>query len=653
MSTSIKYRPEIDGLRALAVLPVILFHAGVDFFSGGYVGVDIFFVISGYLITSILLNELQEGSFSIISFYERRARRILPALFLVLLVCLPITWILLIPTDLVNFSKSVISVIVYASNIFFFRTLDYFSPSADTIPLLHTWSLGIEEQFYILFPVFLLLIWRIQRNILPIALIVVSSVSLGLCFYFAERYPNFNFYLLPSRAWELLAGSLCAYMFFKKPTIASTSEPISDAFALLGLVLIFTSIVLLNETTPYPSAWTLLPVIGTVLVIINSRGDSITARFLGFKGFVWIGLLSYSAYLWHQPVFSFYKIFSDSSEISGTVALTLILIVFVLSYLSWEFVEKPFRYKSVFNRRKVFSLAIVWSVVFLAVGTSGILASGYKFRYASAVNELADTAEISPKRGQCHTSGAGYKSPEESCSYFAEDVKWAVLGDSHGVELAYALSRELEKEEIGLKHFTFSSCAPEILFRRSTIGCASWLNGATEWLGANSNTTDVVLAFYHLSYENMDLAIGMENREVAERIRLYYESFEALVQKLRRAGKNVYIVLPIPRMEKHIDKYVYPRLSFIGTLRNESQLIGIAASNYFNEAGSSRKYLTEIAQKTGAVLIDPSQSLCDESVCHGISENKLNYFDQHHLSVHGAEKVVEQFSKLKESTALE
>jgi peptidoglycan/LPS O-acetylase OafA/YrhL len=652
LSTSIKYRPEIDGLRAIAVLPVILFHAGVDTFSGGYVGVDIFFVISGYLITSILLHELQEKNFSVINFYERRARRILPALFLVLLVCLPFSWMLMTPADLISFSKSVISVIFYASNVFFFRTLDYFSPNADTIPLLHTWSLGIEEQFYILFPVLLLLIWRVKRDLLPITLIALSITSLTLCLYFSTRFPDFNFYLLPSRAWELMAGSTCAYFYRPKKAGAYTALPISEALALLGLVLIFVSIVTLDENTPYPGVWTLLPVIGTVLVILHARENSVVARTLGVKGLVWTGLLSYSAYLWHQPVFSFYRMYTDNSENSGLIAFALILIVFVLSYLSWAFVEKPFRDRKLFNRKRVFSLTILGSLAFLIVGSIGILATGFTFRYANSVNELAATAEISPKRNQCHTSGARFKSPEESCSYFEEEMKWAMLGDSHGVELAYALSRELEKENIGLKHFTFSSCAPEILFRRTTVGCASWLSGAIEWLSENPNTTNVVLAFYHLTYENMDLAIGMDNRDVSEKNRTYYESFETLVTRLRKAGKTVYIVLPIPRLEQHIDKYTYPSLSFFGASRDENKMIGIDAKNYFNEANTSRTYLTEIARKTGSILIDPSQSLCDESTCYGMSENKLNYFDQHHLSVHGAEKVADQFSKLMESTSL-
>jgi len=228
-----EYRREIDGLRAIAVLPVILYHAGFSWFSGGYVGVDVFFVISGYLITSILLKDLAQGNFSIVKFYERRARRILPALALVLLCSIPFAWLWLLPSQFQNFSRAVMATSLFASNILFWRSSDYFAPAAEETPLLHTWSLAVEEQFYIFFPIFLLLLWRFGKNITFYAVILVSFISLALSEYGWRNYPTANFYLIITRAWELGVGAICAFYLFDK-TARSNSFLASS-----GLLIIF------------------------------------------------------------------------------------------------------------------------------------------------------------------------------------------------------------------------------------------------------------------------------------------------------------------------------------------------------------------------------------------------------------------------------
>ncbi len=207
------YRREIDGLRALAVLPVILFHAGFKIFSGGFVGVDVFFVISGFLITTILLSELEAGNFSLINFYERRARRILPVLFFVMLLCLPFAWIWLIPDDMKSFSQSVVAVSLYASNILFWGTSGYFDSAAELKPLLHTWSLAVEEQYYLFFPVFLMLAWRFGKRWIFNCLVFVFILSLALAQWWSSSMPMAGFFLLPARGWELLIGAFVAFYF--------------------------------------------------------------------------------------------------------------------------------------------------------------------------------------------------------------------------------------------------------------------------------------------------------------------------------------------------------------------------------------------------------------------------------------------------------
>ncbi len=360
------HRKEIDGLRAIAVIPVILFHAGFQTFSGGYVGVDVFFVISGYLITGIFLREINHGTFSILNFYERRARRILPALFLVVSITIPFAWIYMSPADLKNYGGSVASVPLFVSNIFFWRNGGYFETANGLSPLLHTWSLAVEEQFYLFYPILLILIWRIGRKYLVSILSLILLISLILAQIGSNAKPDATFYLLPTRGWELLIGALAAiYIFNGKPI--KFSPFFLEVFSYSGLLMIFFSIFTFRNSIQYPSVYTLIPTLGTVMIIIFATLDTSVGRFLSNKLFVVIGLMSYSAYLWHQPVFVFAR-YQEIIE-SSLVKLALVLFVFVISLLSWHFVEKPFRSNSRITRRLVTIFAVSTGTFLLFVGT--------------------------------------------------------------------------------------------------------------------------------------------------------------------------------------------------------------------------------------------------------------------------------------------
>jgi len=370
MSSPAIYRPEIDGLRAVAVMPVILFHGGITGFEGGFVGVDVFFVISGYLITSIILREKAEGRFSLLRFWERRARRILPALFLVMAVCVPVAWVLMLPEQYLAFARSMVAVSVFASNILFWRESGYFAAAAEEKPLLHTWSLAVEEQFYILFPLAVLLIWKLGRRALVGAIALVGLMSLGLSHYAAQASPAANFYLLPTRAWELMAGALCALMLDRR------ALPGNDALAGLGLALILGAVMLFDRTTPFPSLWALAPVGGTALIVLFARPGGRVAQVLAWRPMVAVGLVSYSAYLWHQPLFAFARI-ALSDIPPAWLMLALAAAALGLAAVSWRFVEQPFR-----NRRGVFlgarlPLALLPAAALLAgVGVHGHLSDG-------------------------------------------------------------------------------------------------------------------------------------------------------------------------------------------------------------------------------------------------------------------------------------
>ncbi|SFD26837.1 acyltransferase family protein [Tropicimonas isoalkanivorans] len=387
-----KYRPEVDGLRAVAVLPVILFHAGFQVFSGGFVGVDVFFVISGYLITSILIGELEAGNFSIVRFYERRARRILPALYTVLLVCVPFAILLMNPYQVQKFFESVTSVIFFVSNVFFWRQHGYFAEASELQPLLHTWSLAVEEQYYLLFPIFLWIVWRFGRSRVFWSLAVVSFLSFLICEWGWRNKPDANFFLAPSRAWELLAGSIAALILAGRP------QRSSNLASGLGLALILFSIFNFSYTTPFPSFYTLAPVVGTALIILFADRQTWVFSILASRPLVGVGMISYSAYLWHQPLFAFARIHT-SMEPSRILMATLALLSLVLAYLTWRWVEQPFRKKghgALFpTRRRVFLASAAGSVVFVAISMGAIQSKGNIFnRFDPRVVEMMDVTEF-------------------------------------------------------------------------------------------------------------------------------------------------------------------------------------------------------------------------------------------------------------------
>jgi peptidoglycan/LPS O-acetylase OafA/YrhL len=365
MTQLIKYRPEIDGLRALAVLPVIFFHAGLKLFGGGFVGVDVFFVISGYLITSIILSELEKGTFCFKSFYERRARRILPVLFFVMLCSIPFAWLLLPPSELVSFSKSLIAVPLFISNFFFLSDGNYFESAAELKPLLHTWSLAVEEQYYFFFPIFLVFCWRWSRRFSLIAIVVVALFSLIAAQIGSFYHPLYNFYLLPSRLWEIAIGAIIA--FYAGKTSQSSTPLIARQFlSAFGAVFIVASVAVFDKTFPFPSLYALVPTLGTALILLFGHPDTLIGRVLAFRPLVFIGLISYSAYLWHQPVLAFSRHYF--ATMSTTTTVTMLLGVFLLSSLTWRFVEQPFRQRNIISRKTLWISCLAFTLFFISFG---------------------------------------------------------------------------------------------------------------------------------------------------------------------------------------------------------------------------------------------------------------------------------------------
>lgn len=618
-------RREIDGLRAVAVVPVIMFHAGVGGVAGGFVGVDVFFVISGYLISRIILNDLEQGRFSIAHFYERRARRILPALFFMMAVCLPLAWAWLLPRDMKQFSQSVAAVSFFSSNILFWQQSGYFDIASELKPLLHTWSLAVEEQFYIFYPIAIMLLWRRKQLIVP-CLIVVSLASLALAQWGSAHKPIATFFLLPTRAWELTVGALTAFHLAHRPDAALASRW-SHLFAALGLVMIVASIFVFDSATPFPSLLALMPTLGTALIIKFASPANLTGQFLGARPLVGIGLVSYSAYLWHQPLFAFARLQRFGDPPSSIVA-ALIALTFVMAVLSWRFVEQPFRRKNVIGRRSVFTAALAASIAFATFGFAGYLTDGFAAQRTNGrQREMLASATTSPMRADCHTDGRDYRRPSDACTYLVPGPTWAVFGDSHAVELAYALAQQLKERNQSVRHFSFSSCAPSL----TPPGCQEWLDETVNFIAGSRQIQYVVVSFRinaALTGPHERLYPRIPDRNSPEAREHVWQGVVALLERLTTSGKKVVFVLQAPELPMPIQAIIMRR-------NDDSSMLRGVSRAWWSER-SSFVYARLASLPPEVVVVDPAATLCGTADCYAGRDRQAYYFDEHHMSMRGA-----------------
>jgi len=495
----VQYRREIDGLRALAVVPVILFHAGFASFSGGFVGVDVFFVISGYLITSLIIGEQAAGKFTILKFYERRARRILPALFLVLLVCLPAAWLWLLPYDMKMFSQSLIAVCAFASNILFWRTSGYFDTASELKPLLHTWSLAVEEQYYVFFPVLIILTWRFGKRWMVTLFAVIGVLSLLGAEWYTSSVPSLTFFSLQTRAWELLLGA-CAAFYLTTPDRKPVGRWVGELGGALGLLLILYSVFAYDKQTPFPGFHALVPTVGAVLIILFATPQTLIGKVFGSKVMVGIGLISYSAYLWHQPLFAFAR--QRSFEVPGPLTyLVLTVISLGLAYLTWKYIETPFRDRTKFTRKQIFAYAACGSLFLLSVGLAGQLTKGTVGRYTGAQGDFLHYFENSFPDWQYAKRVNLFAEMRGDCDFFDLKATWSghttnlpaqiskscyernpaqphailIWGDSHAQQFYYGLKNTLPPDWQILQ-IASSGCTASLVYVRNPQNYCEYSN---------------------------------------------------------------------------------------------------------------------------------------------------------------------------------
>ncbi len=626
-----QYRREIDGLRAIAVLPVMFFHAGFEYFSGGFVGVDVFFVISGYLITTILLSELASGEFSIVRFYERRARRIMPALFLVMAACLPFAWLWLLPSDMKEFANSLQAVTMFGSNFLFWRESGYFDTAAELKPLLHTWSLAVEEQFYVLFPLFLLFTWKFGKGVVVGILLVISLGSFVLAHWNILNDVSANFFLLPTRAWELAVGAFIAIALAadRRPHF---SPVVNQVLGFAGLLLIMYSVFAFSKATPFPGAYAIVPTLGAALVILFAGPQTLTGAFLGSRLLVGIGLVSYSAYLWYQPMFAFAR-HKKVAEPDGAVYLVLTAAALLLAALSWRYVERPFRQKGVIARRHLFVLVAVGSLLFLAVGTVGHITGGYYFRsdLEQKMSSMEERIRVNFGLNEHCTQDSAQFPLACSTSREPEVLLW---GDSYAMHLASALLAS--NPDIKLVQMTKSSCGP-------IAGIAHGGGKYSEkWARTCIAHNDLVLEYAKqtksLKYAVLSSPFGIVRNsfvrtrggEVVHGQTVAPQAFRETLRALRELGIKPVVVSPPPRSGQNTGRCL---------IRAEFHGFSPALCDFSHEQAlqSHRpiiEFLSEIEKEFSVIWL--SDAICDQGVCRAAIGDNFIYRDGGHLSHEGS-----------------
>ena len=609
------YRPEIDGLRAIAVIAVILYHAQITIFGhqpfkGGFIGVDIFFVISGYLITSIILKELvTTGSFSFKHFYERRVRRILPALLFVMLVSLPFAWMYLLPSSFVDFSKSILYSLGFSSNFYFhYSGQQYGAESGLLKPFLHTWSLSVEEQFYILFPIVLLITFKYFKKYLIHILILGFVISLGLADWGSRNHPSFNFYVLPTRGWELLAGSILAYFEINNGK-RSENKTLNLILPTLGLLLIGHSILFFNDEMFHPSFYTLSPIIGVCLVIWFSNKDELITKILSTKLFVGIGLISYSLYLWHYPIFAFDRI-TEFTQGNLFKKLLLGIIIVILSILSYYFIERPARNKK--NKFKFIFLIIILNYLFIFCLSLFILNNKYSF-FDKKLIEFDELENTRSEWEKCIINNLINIS--DYCKIGSFNDKVFLIGDSHLIPLINDLGKKLNKRNYQLINFI----QPGQIYRRKLREDGRKLreDKRVNFLMDIENSILIFGGFYQRE----------SNSELKSLFNLYKADFEIFLKN----NNKIIFLTPIPRVKMPTD------YGFIQIIKEEKKDLSISKTMTIDR----NKFAIDFINKFKEInIIDLSKIFCDEFKCYAITPNKLILkSDYDHPSLKGAEMI--------------
>ena len=641
----ILYRREIDGLRALAVVAVILFHAGFDKFSGGFVGVDIFFVISGYLITSIILKQKALGKFSLLDFYERRARRILPALFLIMLVSIPFAYLWLMPSHMKDFSKSLVAISTIASNILFFLESNYFDTASELKPLLHTWTLAVEAQFYFLFPLLLLMMWRFANQLTVVSLAVITVLSFALAQWGAYNRPEATFFLLPSRGWEIGIGVLIAFYLEQYPKLQIKGY-FQEIGGLIGLILILYAIFTYSKMIPFPSVYTLAPTLGTALILIFATPSTLVGRLLSTRVFVGVGLISYSAYLWHYTIFVFVRVIFGKIKVIDYILL--IALTFLIAYLTYRYVELPLKKKKLNLFKNFFLTSLLFLFLFISFGLYGYFTNGIEKRLNA--NALAFSKTI--KR----SSEVNCSLPINDCIVKASETPSVLLlGDSNAYHFSRSLKEVTTNNGLSYYQLTMGGCLPLANYFRLeennkfNKNCINFNSTIREAISKNTKKIEVIVvsAAWLMYLEGEDyfkIKTSLIEQQMVSNVKLSIDGLTILSESERRENFGKYVHEVLLLLAAKSEKLIVvgpapPLLVNFSNIKSFFDMEGVYTYD-FNMNSFNFNKIIENNLNLNFFYIDIAKTLCAQKICLARDLYGSFYGDNMHFSDYGQHTIM-------------
>jgi peptidoglycan/LPS O-acetylase OafA/YrhL len=646
------YRKELDGLRALAVIAVIIYHAnlkiaGGQIFKGGFFGVDVFFVLSGYLITGIILGKMKQGNFSFLDFYWRRAKRIVPALLVMLLATSGLAYFILLPNDLVTYAKSLQSSLYFGSNYFFYGENRYVADASIYKPLLHTWSLGVEWQFYLIYPVIVWFLNKFCKQYMFGILLGLALFSLQYSSFIVPIDPNMAFYLLPSRFWELILGGLVT--FYNRENLNSVIEGSMENFIykslpLLGLFFVGHSMFFIGHNVQHPSFITVIPVLGTCLFIMFAHRGEVTNDFFSTKPLVFLGLISYPLYLWHKPVFVFFR-FLKHEYFRYEQFLLLLIISLVLAFVSYRFVEIPYLKKKIGKVKLGFLL--ITGLCIALFSHSAQVENGFPDRFSDVINNSSMISLHSDIQGTNYSGKlvkyCQNRIIDEACEFLGGEV--VLLGDSYSYQFEKPLYDYLSTINKGLMTFNFQQCpfvSTDIHF--SPIVCSKV--NEDRWkriLTFQNKKTFIITAYYNIfntPLKRVEFKKGSDSNTVASPAErepvsstIAWQSFADNINKLIKLGHNVIVIYSIPAAGFNAKKEFFAN--------------GLVKKNVFiKNSLYSEKLQNSILDKylinESIIKVKPTDILCSDEGCIAYNELGSIYHDGYHLSYYGAMRIVNE-----------
>lgn len=600
------------------------------------------------MITTIILSEKDKGTFKLVDFYERRARRILPALFLVIFVSFPFAYNWLLPEDMKDFSQSLVAITAFSSNILFWQETGYWGAENELKPMLHTWSLAVEEQYYLLFPLLLLLLGNFRKKLLLSTLWILVLSSLLLSQWMVAHFPSANFFLLPTRAWELGIGALTAYWLMYKGSYFRLKTPTitNEILGLVGLALILWAIFVFDDATPFPSVYALVPTVGSGLVILYASKQTFTGKLLGAKLPVGIGLISYSAYLWHQPLFAFARHRSLTEPELGTY-LSLTLLTLLLAYITWRWIEAPFRSKTVFSRKKIFGLSAMGTALVFSLGILGHLTDGFSSpSFGARLSKHDIESKLSLNYGLNTTCQQKFTLSKDCRTSDAPEI--LVWGDSYSMHLVDGILAS--NPEVKLIQMTKSVCGPFFDIAPVTPKypvswaeeCLAFTGQVKNWLIKNDSVRYVVMSspFYQfIEDENQHLRRDGSLQKAS--LNLAIEEFESTLEFLKGIGLTPVIFSPPPSNGNDLGRC----LAKANWFELESTACNFLKKDMLDIRLGAYYLIDTISSKYKVIRLD--DFLCNSNNCETQLNGKWIYRDKGHLSHEGSKELGTEFNFYK------